>query len=132
MVAQQSDEPAPDFSERVKLRARRLRKEDAQIEAVDVYTAPHADAPHSLARRGVIAALSDQMARGGRLTLWSDSVEDAPRDAELSAMLAQLGPVLAERQIAMDHQTWDRDEGSGVRHAVPRASDTLADFADIG
>ena len=124
VVAQQSDEPARDFTERVTLRARRLRKEDAQIEAVDVYAAPHADALRSLARRGVITALGDQMAEGGRLTLWSDSAGDAPRDAELSAMLAQLGPVLAERQIAMNHQTCDRDERSGVRHAIPRAPAT--------
>jgi len=136
VVAQQSDEPACDFSERVTLRARRLRKEDAQIEAVDVYTGPHSDAPRSLARRGVIEALSDQMAEGGRLTLWSGSLEDSQQDAELSAILAQFGPVLAERQIAMNHQTWEPDEHSGVRHVIPRAPatgfDALADFDDIG
>src|SRR4051812_27383051 len=88
VVAQQSDEPAPDFSERVRLRARRLRKEDACIEAVDVYTAPYSDAPRSLARRGVIEELGDHLAEGGRLTLWSDSSEPA-EGGELSAILAQ-------------------------------------------
>jgi hypothetical protein len=135
VVAQQSDEPAPAFSERVTLRARRLRKEDAQIEAVDVYTAPHSDAPGSLARRGVIQALGDQMAEGGRLTLWSGATEGSLEDRELAAILAQFGPVLAERQIAMNHQTCDPDERSGVRHAIPRAPATgfeaLADFDEI-
>ena len=135
VVAQQSDEPARDFGERVTLRARRLRKEDAQIEAVDVYAGPHSDGPRSLARRGVIEALGDQMAEGGRLTLWSDSAEGSPEDAEFSAILAQFGPILAERQIAMNHQTCDPDERSGVRHAIPRAPatgfETLADFDEI-
>lgn len=136
VVAQQSDEPARDFTERVRLRARRLCKEDAQIEAVDVYTAPHSDAPRSLARRVAIEALGDQIAEGGRLTLWSDAAEDAENDAELSAILAQFGPVLAARQIAMNHQACDPEERSGVRHAIPKASatgfDTLADFDDLG
>lgn len=136
VVAQQSDEPARQFSERVTLRARRLCREDAQIEAVDVYTAPHSDAPRSLARRDMIEALGDQIASGGRFTLWSDSGEDSRDDAELSAILAQFGPVLATRQIAMNHQTCDPDERSGVRHAIPRAPatgfDTLADFDDLG
>src|ERR1700709_2611048 len=69
VVAQQFDEPAGVFSERVTLRARRLCKEDAQIEAVDLYTAPNSGARGSQARRGFIEALSDQMAKGGRLTL---------------------------------------------------------------
>lgn len=136
VVAQQSDEPAPDFSERVRLRARRLRKEDAEIEAVDVYTAPHSDGSRSLARRDVIEELGDHMADGGRLTLWSDSTEGAPEQHELSAILAQFGPILAARQIAMNHQTCEPDERSGVRHAIPPAPptgfDDLADFDDIG
>jgi hypothetical protein len=136
VVAQQLDEPAPEFTERVRQRARRLRKEDAQIEAVDVYTAPHSDAPRSLARRIAIEALGDQMAEGGRLTLWSDSAEGSQGDLELAAILAQFGPILAERQIAMNHQTCDPDERSGVRHAIPRAPatgfDALADFDDLG
>lgn len=135
VVAQQSDEQAADFSERVTLRARRLCKEDARIEAVDVYTAPRSDARRSLARRGVIEALGGQMADGGRLTLWSDSAEGSSDDAELSAILAQFGPVLAERQIAMNHQTWDPDERSGVRHAIPRSVatgfDALSDFDEL-
>ncbi|HTA88061.1 MAG TPA: hypothetical protein VK745_00745 [Polyangiaceae bacterium] len=136
VVAQQSDEPARDFTERVRLRARRLRKEDAQIEAVDVYTAPHSDAPRSLARRVAIEALGDQITDGGRLTLWSDSAVDSENDAELSAILAQFGPILAERQIAMNHQACDPEERSGVRHAIPKPSatgfDPLADFDDLG
>jgi hypothetical protein len=76
------------------------------------------------------------MAEGGRLTLWSDSSEGSPEDAELSAILAQFGPVLAQRQIAMNHQTCEPDERSGVRHAIPRAPatgfDALADFDEIG
>src|SRR4051812_16111361 len=83
VVAQQSDEPARDFSERVRLRARRLRKEDAQIEAIDVYTAPHSDLPGSLARRTAIEELGGHVADGGRLTLWSDSAEGSSEDAEL-------------------------------------------------
>jgi hypothetical protein len=134
VVAQQSDEPARDFSERVRSRARRLRREDAEIDAVDVYTAPHSDAPRSLARRGVIEALGDQMAEGGQLTLWSGAAE-VDDDRELSAILAQFGPILAERQIAMNHQTCASEEPSGVRHAIPKAPatgfDSLADFDEI-
>src|SRR5450432_4460619 len=88
VVAQQRDEPAAEFSERVTQRARRLRKEDAQIEAVDMYTAPR---PGTLARRAAIEALGQQMAQGGRLTLWSGAGEDARNDAELIAILAQFG-----------------------------------------
>lgn len=136
VVAQQSDEPARDFSARVRARARRLRKEDAEIEAVDVYTAPGADAPSSLARRGVIEALSDDLADGGRFTLWSDAAHDTAEDEELAAILAQLQPLLAERQIAMNHQTCEREERSGVRHAIPKAPATgfedLADFDEFG
>jgi hypothetical protein len=136
VVAQQSDEPARDFSERVRSRARRLCKEDAQIEVVDVYTSPHSDAPRSLARRGVIEALGDQMAQGGRFTLWSGFDDDASDDQELTAVLAKFGPILAQRQIAMNHQTCDPDEPSGVRHAIPKAPPTgfeqLADFDEFG
>ncbi len=136
VVAQQSDEPARDFSERVRSRAHRLRKEDAQIESVDVYTAPAGDARSSLARRGVIEALGAQMESGGRLTLWSDADHDTASDDELSAILAQFQPLLAERQIAMNHQTCEREERSGVRHAIPKAPATgfegLADFDELG
>jgi hypothetical protein len=135
VVAQQSDEPARDFGERVRLRARRLSKEDAQIEAVDVYAAPDSDGTRVLARRGVITALGEQMAIGGRLTLWSDPSEAPQQDAELSAILAQLGPLLADRQIAMNHQTCEPEERSGVRYAIPRPARTgfeaLTDFDDL-
>jgi hypothetical protein len=118
VVAQQGDEPAPEFTERVRQRARRLSKEDAQIEYVDVYTAAGRDEPGSTARRAVIEALGGQMAQGGRLTLWS-AAEDTQTDAELTAILAQFGPILAQRQIAMNHQNCESVAPSGVRHAVP-------------
>jgi hypothetical protein len=111
VIAQQSDEPAGEFAERVQLRARRLCKEDARIEAIDVYAASSSDASSSLVRRGAI-------------------------EAELSAILAQFSPVLAERQIAMNHQACDPDERSGVRHAIPRGPATgffaPSDFDEIG
>ena len=51
VVAQQSDEADADFTRRVRLRAQRLRKEDAQIDAIDVYAAASAGYPHrSVAR----------------------------------------------------------------------------------
>jgi hypothetical protein len=119
VVAQQSDEPATDFNRRVRHRAARLRREDAQIESVDVYTGPDTnDGLGSAARREVIQDLGIQMANGGRLTLWSGS-GDSRGNAELAAILAQFGPVLAERQIAVNHQACEPEERSGVRHAVP-------------
>src|SRR4051812_33469302 len=75
VVAQQSDEGAPEFTRRVRQRAQRLRKEDAQIESVDVYTGPGNDRHSSAARRQVIEDLSGEMAEGGRLTLWSGSAD---------------------------------------------------------
>jgi hypothetical protein len=135
VVAQQRDEPAPEFSERVCQRARRLCKEDAQIQSVDVYTAQRRDAPGSAARRDVIEALGRQLAQGGRLTLWSAS-EDSHTDAELAAILAQFGPTLAERQIAMNHQNCKSEPDSGVRHIVPTRPARLPsddfDFDDLG
>ena len=95
VVAQQSDEPAPAFGERVRQRARRLSREDAQIESVDVYTA----------------------------------------EAELADMLRQFGPILAERQIAMNHQNCEAEQRSGVRHAAPTPPRSAAidfDFQDFG
>jgi len=136
VVAQQSDEPAHDFSERVSARARRLSRENAQIECVDVYTAPGADMPSTQARRGVIAALSDHLMSGGELTLWSGADHDTATDEELAAILALFQPLLAARQIAMNHQTCEHNERSGVRHAIPKAPatgfDALADFDEIG
>lgn len=130
VVAQQHDEPAPAFSERVQQRARRLAKEDAHIESVDVYTASRADEQDASARRAVVAALGGQLTQGGRITLWSAS-EDVQTDADLADILAQLAPALAERQIAMNHQNCGAEPRSGVRHIAPTppASNTDEDFA---
>ncbi|MEI9948575.1 MAG: hypothetical protein WDO74_06210 [Pseudomonadota bacterium] len=131
VVAQQSDEAAPDFTQRVRKRAQRLRKEDAQIDSVDVYAGPGNDRLSSAARRQVIEELGVEMATGGRLTLWSGS-DDARGDAELAAILAQFGPILAERQIAMNHQACESNERSGVRHTVPtRACDPDLEFGEL-
>ncbi len=134
VVAQQSDEAAAAFSERVRSRARRLCREDAQIESVDVYAGPRTELGSADARRGVVEGLSEHLAQGGRLTLWSGS-NDRQGDVELAAILAQFGPVLAERQIAMNHQTCDGEERSGVRHAIPArstATDDEFDFGELG
>jgi len=135
VVAQQSDEPPTEFTERVSQRARRLRKEDAQIDVIDMYTSPRSGAPALMARRAAIKALSGQIAEGGRLTLWSTGSEDTQKDAGLDAFLAQLGPVLAERQIAMNQQSCDRDEPSGIRQSIPAPPRTgfegLTDFDDL-
>jgi len=114
-VAQQRDEPAREFAERVSHRARRLCKE-ASIESVDVYAGlPDITLNHS-ARWSVIADLGDQMAAGGSLTLWSATDVEDP---ELRHVLAQFAPILAKRQIAMNHQAWEPEHQSGVRYAVP-------------
>ena len=118
VVAQQIDEPAAEFTERVRQRARRLCKEDARIESIDVYAGPKSDAPSSEARRLAIEDLGGQLSQGGRLTLWSAN-QDHESDAELSAILAQFGPILAKRQIAMNHQACETEEPSGVRHQAP-------------
>src|SRR3954468_12244215 len=73
VVAQQRDEAAPAFTQRVRQRAQRLRKEDAQIDTVDVYAGSSKDGRSSAARREVIHDLGIEMAEGGRLTLWSAS-----------------------------------------------------------
>lgn len=117
VVAQQRDEAATAFTSRVRRRVQRLRNEGTQIETVDVYAGP--DRHCAAARPEVVRELSSQMAMGGQLTLWSSS-DDVRADAELAAILAQFGPVLAERQIEMNHQTCEApEERSGVRHAVP-------------
>lgn len=132
VVAQQRDEAAPAFTLRVRRRAQRLRKEGAQIESVDVYAGPDNDKLCSAARREVVRELSGQMAGGGRFTLWSGS-NDASADAELAAILAQFGPLLAERQIAMNHQACEAEERSGVRHAVPTPlGEPNSEFDDFG
>ena len=127
VVAQQSDEGAPEFTQRVRQRALRLRKEDALLDSVDVYAGPGNDRLSSAARREVIEELAVQMAKGGRLTLWSGS-DDAQGDLELSAILAQFGPILAARQIAMNHQTCEAEQRSGVRHAAPMRPEADSDF----
>ena len=126
VVAQQSDESAPQFSERIRQRARRLSREDAHIESVDVYTAPLNDARSSAARRHVIADLAGYMTIGGQLTLWSRPA-DAVGDAELAATLAEMAPLLAKRQIAMNHQACEAEARSGVRHAIPEQPETAED-----
>jgi hypothetical protein len=124
VVAQQVDEPTLEFAERVSQRAGRLCREDAELESIDVYTAPSDDREGTVARRAVIESLGARLARGGRLTLWSDSEDGGAHSAELSAILAQFGPVLAEKQVAMNHQAWEPEERSGVRHAIPKAPAT--------
>src|SRR6187399_2442336 len=57
VVAQQSDEAARDFSQRVCHRAQRLCREDALIDTVDVYAGPGNDPLSSAARRQVIEEL---------------------------------------------------------------------------
>ena len=118
VVAQQSDESGPQFNERVRQRARRLNREDAHIESVDVYAAPYSDARSSAARRSVIEELATRMTTGGQLTLWS-AARDAEGDVELAATLAQFAPLLAKRQIATNHQTCEPEARSGVQHALP-------------
>jgi len=127
VVAQQSDETARDFSQRVCQRARRLRREDALIDSVDVYAGPANDRLSSAARREVIEQLGVQLATGGQLTLWAGS-DDTRSTAEFSAILAQIVAILAGRQIAMKQQTFEREERSGVRHAQPKRPGA-ADFA---
>jgi len=132
VVAQQSDEAAVAFTQRVRQRAQRLRREDAQLDLVDVYAGPGNDQLTSAARREVVEELGTQMATGGQLTLWSGP-GDRHGDAELSAILAQFGPILAERQIAMQHQACEPNARSGVRHVAPlRAPDSELDFEDFG
>ena len=132
VVAQQSDEGAPEFSQRVRQRARRLRKDGAQLDSVDVYAGPETGQRSLAARRDVVESLGSQMAIGGRLTLWS-GYDDRRGDAELAAILAHLGPILAERQIAMNHQACESEQRSGVRHAPPTPPDDLElDFMELG
>ena len=132
VVAQQGDEAELEFTQRVRQRALRLRKEGAQLAVVDVYAGPDKDGRCATARREVIQELGGQMATGGRLTLWS-GLDDARSNTELAAILAQFGPILAERQIAMNHQACEPDARSGVRHAVPtRAGGELGlEFEDF-
>jgi hypothetical protein len=124
VVAQQSDESGPQFIERVRQRARRLCREDAHIESVDVYAAPRSDAPSAAARRNVIEELGNHMTAGAQLTLWS-APDDAEGDAELAATLAQFAPLLANRQIAINHQTCEPEVRSGVRHAIPARAGSM-------
>jgi len=120
VVAQQSDESMADFLRRVAQRATRLRRHDTQLDTVDVDAAPRSDRPSALARREVIETLGEQMLAGSQLTLWTDG-ESSAVDLEMAEVLAVFQPILAGRQIAMNHQTCDADERSGVRHAIPSA-----------
>jgi hypothetical protein len=123
VLAQQSDEPPPEFTERVRQRARRLCKEGAQLDSIDVF----AGSDHSAtARRDALQELSGHLAAGGRLSLWSGGGD--PRiDAELSELLAQLSALSVKREIVIEHQAWARDEHSGVRHAVPAPPPAASD-----
>lgn len=121
VVAQQRDESGFQFTERVRHRARRLCREDATIESVDVYASPRSDRPSCNARRSVLEELGSTMSAGGQLTLWSAS-GDIAGDVELAATLAQFAPLLAKRQISGNHQTCEADQPSGIRHAIPTAS----------
>lgn len=112
VVAQQSDESDRAFTQRVRERVRRLRREDAQLDSVDVFASPNRHS--AAARREVIAELSSHLVPHARLTLWS--VEN---DAAFGDVFTQLSPFLAEREIELNHRVCDRDERSGVRHAVP-------------
>ena len=125
VVAQQGDEADADFTRRVRLRAQRLRNEDAQIDSIDVYAGANSD--RRTARRQVIEELAVQLVAGGRLTLGSPS-NDPTGDSELAAVLAQFGPLLAERQVAMNHQAYQPEERSGVRHALPTPPHNHPDF----
>jgi hypothetical protein len=49
----------------------------------------------------------------------------------LAAVLAQFEAVLAERQIAMNHQTCEAEERSGVRHAVPTQPAAESQFSEF-
>jgi len=130
-VAQQSDEAAPAFTQRVRHRVQRLRREGAEIESADVYAGPANDGLCTAARREVVEELREQMASGGRITLWSGS-DDARADAELADILANFAPLLAERQIAMNHQAYEPDTRSGVRHAIPtRPLESSSDFDEF-
>ena len=64
------------------------------------------------------------MTTGGQFTLWSAS-GDSAADAELAATLAQMAPLLAKRQIAMNHQACEVEARSGVRHAIPERPATM-------
>lgn len=123
VVAQQSDETAPEFSERIRQRARRLCREDALIESLDLYAAPCADGPRSAARQSALEELTQHMTAGGQITLWS-AAADAAGDVELAATLARFAPLLANRQIAVNHQTCEPEARSGVRHAIPSPPST--------
>ncbi|HET7542905.1 MAG TPA: hypothetical protein VFK05_23695 [Polyangiaceae bacterium] len=121
VIAQQSDEDASDFSERVLQRARRLCREGAQLDSVDVFTG--SARLSAAARRDSIEELAGRLVEGGRLTLWSGG-NDARAQAELTELLRQLSPLLAKRELAIEAQASEleaseRDERSGVRHAVP-------------
>jgi len=127
VIAQQRDETAAAFTERVNQRARRLTREDARLESIDVYAAPHAAGESR--SHSAIEALGARLADGGRLTLWSS--DRRGDDQELAAILAHLRPLLAKRQIAVNQQNCDAEERSGVRHVAPLRPTELTDEFDF-
>jgi hypothetical protein len=118
VIAQQSDESGLEFSDRVRQRARRLYREAALLDSVDVYASPHGDESSASARRSVIEELANHMTAGGHLTLWS-AAKGTENYADLAASLAQISPGLANRQIAISHQTCEPEAQSGIQHAIP-------------
>ena len=129
VIAQQHDESTREFAERVRQRARKLRKH-ASIESIDLYIGPpNEDAGSGRSRRLAIVALGRRVATGGRLTVWSGA-RGADEDSQLAAILAHYGPLLAKRQVAMNHQVVELEERSGVRHAVPTRGTPLPHEVD--
>ena len=97
VVAQQSDEGAQAFAQRVRQRVRRLCREGAELGSVDVFAGEERTSPAR--RRELIDELSRQLVAGGSLTLWSGG-----RVVEWPEFVGQIA---------------ERDERSGVRHAAP-------------
>ena len=87
VVAQQSDEPNREFDERVSERARRLRREDARIETIEVYAGSQREVGGGAARHAALAELASQLAPGGRMLLWP-AAGRTPCDAERSDTVA--------------------------------------------
>ena len=86
VVAQQSDEPNRAFDERVRERARRLRREDARIETIEVYAGTEREVGASAARRAALEELASQLAPGGSMLLWP-AAGRTPGDADEFAIV---------------------------------------------
>lgn len=126
VVAQLADEAGAAFTDRVNRRVQRLLREGAEIDSVDVYAGPEKAGIDADARRAAIRDLTEKIAEGGSFTLWS-SAAGTDSDPELAATLALMAPILAKRQVAVNHQAWEAEERSGVRHAVPERRRTGED-----